>query len=114
MTKDPEFEETIRQAQRKLRQLSFNADIEINERYLPDELISRLPKSGLIGIKAPKGCGKSVTLNKIIALAKEQGIPVLSITPRISLGREQLSNGKSPGLMNMGVLRIQGEILRLR
>ena len=85
----PEFEETIRQAQRKLRQLSFNADIEINERYLPDELISRLPKSGLIGIKAPKGCGKSVTLNKIIALAKEQGIPVLSITPRISLGREQ-------------------------
>jgi hypothetical protein len=85
----PEKEERIRVTQRKLRSLSYPADIEISSRYLPDDLINQLPKSGLIGIKAPKGCGKSVLLNKIIAIAKEQGVPMLSITPRIALGREQ-------------------------
>jgi hypothetical protein len=84
-----EFEEKIRQVQRKLRSLSYDTDIELHQRYLPNELVTQLPKSGLIGIKAPKGCGKSVLLKKIIAIAKKQGIPVLSITPRIALGREQ-------------------------
>jgi hypothetical protein len=86
---NPEFEEKIRRVQRKLRSLSYDADIESHQRYLPNELATQLPKSGLIGIKAPKGCGKSVLLKKIIAIAKKQGIPVLSITPRIALGREQ-------------------------
>jgi hypothetical protein len=86
---NPDFEEKIRQVQRKLRSLSYDTDIELFQRYLPNELANQLPKSGLIGIKAPKGCGKSVLLKKIIALAKQQGIPVLSITPRIALGREQ-------------------------
>jgi len=86
---NPDFEEKIRQVQRKLRSLSYDADIETHQRYLPDEIINQLPKSGLIGIKAPKGCGKSVLLKKIITLAKQQGISVLSITPRIALGREQ-------------------------
>jgi hypothetical protein len=86
---NPEFEEKIRQVQRKLRSLSYEADIETHQRYLPNDLATQLPKSGLIGIKAPKGCGKSVLLKKVITLAKKQGIPVLSITPRIALGREQ-------------------------
>ena len=86
---NPGFEEKIRKVQRKLRALSYDTDIVLNQRYLPSELVNQLPKSGLIGVKAPKGCGKSVLLKKIIALAKKQGVPVLSITPRIALGREQ-------------------------
>lgn len=102
---NPEFEEKIRQVQRKLRSLSYEADIELSQRYLPNELVNQLPKSGLIGIKAPKGCGKSVLLKKIIALAKKQGIPVLSITPRIALGREQAIKWEITWIDDYGVLQ---------
>ncbi len=102
---NPEFEEKIRQVQRKLRSLSYDADIETNQRYLPNDLVTQLPKSGLIGIKAPKGCGKSVLLKKIIALAKKQGIPVLSITPRIALGREQAIKWEITWIDDYGVLQ---------
>ncbi len=106
---NPEFEEKIRQVQRKLRSLSYQADIELNERYLPSELVNQLPKSGLIGIKAPKGCGKSVLLKKIIALAKKQGIPVLSITPRIALGREQAVKWEITWIDDYGVMQTRAE-----
>jgi hypothetical protein len=102
---NPDFEEKIRQVQRKLRSLSYEADLELCQRYLPNELATQLPKSGLIGIKAPKGCGKSVLLKKIIALAKKQGIPVLSITPRIALGREQAIKWEVTWIDDYGVMQ---------
>jgi hypothetical protein len=102
---NPDFEEKIRQVQRKLRSLSYEADVELCQRYLPNELAAQLPKSGLIGIKAPKGCGKSVLLKKIIALAKKQGIPVLSITPRIALGREQAIKWEVTWIDDYGVMQ---------
>ncbi len=106
---NPEFEEKIRQVQRKLRMLSYQADIQLNERYLPSELVNQLPKSGLIGIKAPKGCGKSVLLKKIIALAKKQGIPILSITPRIALGREQAIKWEITWIDDYGIMQTRAE-----
>jgi hypothetical protein len=102
---NPEFEEKIRQVQRKLRSLSYDADIETHERYLPDDLVTQLPKSGLIGIKAPKGSGKSRLLKKIIALAKKLGITVLSITPRIALGREQAVKWEITWIDDYGVMQ---------
>jgi hypothetical protein len=106
---NPGFEEKIRKVQRKLRALSYQTDIELSQRYLPSELVTQLPKSGLIGIKAPKGCGKSVLLKKIIALAKKQGIPVLSITPRIALGREQAIKWEVTWIDDYGVMQTRAE-----
>jgi hypothetical protein len=106
---NPDFEEKIRQIQRKLRSLSYDADIELCQRYLPDDLASQLPKSGLIGIKAPKGGGKSELLKKIIALAKKQGIPVLSITPRIALGREQAVKWEITWIDDSGRMQTKAE-----
>lgn len=106
---NPEFEEKIRQVQRKLRSLSYKPDIEVSERYLPSELVNQLPKSGLIGIKAPKGCGKSVFLKNIIALTKTQKIPVLSITPRIALGREQATKWEITWIDDYGVMKTRAE-----
>lgn len=103
------FEEKIRQVQRKLRSLSYPADIVLNERYLPDELVNQLPKSGLIGIKCPKGGGKSVLLKKVIALAKKQGIPILSITPRIALGREQAVKWEITWIDDYGVMQTRAQ-----
>jgi hypothetical protein len=102
---NPEFEEKIRQVHRKLRSLSYEADIETHQRYLPNDLVTQLPKSGLIGIKAPKGCGKSVLIKKVIALAKKQGITVLSITPRIALGREQAVKWEITWIDDYGVMQ---------
>jgi hypothetical protein len=106
---NPEFEEKIRQVQRKLRSLSYQADIQLNERYLPSDLVYKLPKSGLIGIKAPKGCGKSVSLKRIIAEAKKQEIPVLSITPRIALGREQAIKWEITWIDDYGTMQTRAE-----
>lgn len=108
---NPEFEEKIKQAQRKLRSLSYQVDFLAprNERYLPKALANQLPKSGIIGIKAPKGSGKSFLLKRIIALAKKQGIPVLSITPRIALGREQAFKWEITWIDDYGEIRTQAQ-----
>jgi hypothetical protein len=102
---NPEFEEEIRQDQRKLRSLSYEPDIETHERYLPNDLVTQLPQSGVIGIKAPKGSGKSKLLKKIIAIAKKQGITVLSITPRIVLGIAQAIDWEITWIDDHGVMK---------
>jgi hypothetical protein len=106
---NPEFEEKIRVIQRKLRSLSYPADIKISSRYLPDDLASQLPKSGLIGIGGGKNIGKSVSLKKIIRLAKQSGIPTLSITPRIALGREQAIKWEITWIDDYGTMQTRGE-----
>lgn len=104
---NPEREEEIRVVQRQLRSLSYPADILLNERYFPKELAKQLPKSGLFGIVGGKGVGKSVLLKEIIKLAKEQGIIILSITPRIALGREQAIKWEITWIDEYGVMRTQ-------
>jgi hypothetical protein len=76
---------------------------------LPDDLPTQLPKSGLTGLVAPKGSGKSGVLKKIIQLAKEQGIPTLSITPRIALGREQAFKWKITWIDDYGMVQTKAE-----
>lgn len=106
---NPEFEEKIRATQRQLRSLSYPSDILINERYFPRELAKQLPKSGLFGIVGGKGVGKSVLLKEIIKLAKEQGIIILSITPRIALGREQAIKWEITWIDEYGEMRTQAQ-----
>jgi len=55
---------------------------ECNQRYLD------IPyHSGLVGVKSPKGTGKTYDLIKLIAQAHEEGRKVLLLTHRIVLGR---------------------------
>jgi hypothetical protein len=92
-----EFEQTARKAQRahltegaqkKLRSLSIAPTHAFDQIYLPD-LLPLVPLSGILALKSPKGSGKSVQIRSMIAVARSAGMNVISITPRIALGREQ-------------------------
>ena len=62
--------------------LTYPTAWECNQRYLS------IPyHSGLIGVKSPKGTGKTYDLIKLIAQAHAQGRKVLLLTHRIVLGR---------------------------
>ncbi|MEG3437748.1 plasmid replication protein, CyRepA1 family [Pannus brasiliensis CCIBt3594] len=92
LVKKTERELEVEAVQEKLRGLHPHEPIaRFNSRYLPDltELTDALPSGNLIGIKAPKGCGKSVQIKKIIEKAREKGQKVIAPTPRRALGREQ-------------------------
>ncbi|PSB06555.1 bifunctional DNA primase/helicase [Pleurocapsa sp. CCALA 161] len=66
--------------------LTYPAEIQLNSRYLPELEIS--PHTKLIGIKSPKGTGKTQALVKVVeqAIAKQQ--KVLVIGHRIQLVKE--------------------------
>ena len=66
--------------------LTYPADIGLNKRYLPELNITSATK--LIGIKSPKGTGKTQSLVKVVAkaIAKEQ--KVLVIGHRVQLVKE--------------------------
>ncbi|NJM87123.1 MAG: DUF3854 domain-containing protein [Hydrococcus sp. RU_2_2] len=69
-----------------LARLTHTSNIEVNCRYLPDLEIPQTAK--LIGIKSPKGTGKTKCLEQIVARAKERGQWVLVIGHRIRLVEE--------------------------
>ncbi|MCU0533449.1 MAG: DUF3854 domain-containing protein [Hydrococcus sp. Prado102] len=71
---------------RGLASLTHPSHIEVNCRYLPDLEIPQTAK--LIGIKSPKGTGKTKFLEQIVARAKERGQWVLVIGHRIRLVEE--------------------------
>jgi hypothetical protein len=61
--------------------------------YLPNRSIDcrylhniDLPQSGIIGIKSPKGTGKTTALIPVVAAAQSNSRPVLLLTHRIQLG----------------------------
>ncbi len=66
--------------------LTYPTDIEVNSRYLPELDIA--PKAKLIGIKSPKGTGKTQALSKIVASAIARGQKILVIGHRIQLVKE--------------------------
>jgi hypothetical protein len=76
-------------AQKKLNNLTYPVNILLNDKYLPNDLIDRIPYSGIVNLKARKGGGKSTLIKRLIARWKSQKRPLISITPRIALGREQ-------------------------
>ncbi|ACB54154.1 unknown [Crocosphaera subtropica ATCC 51142] len=79
----------LKEEQKALRQLSLKPFKTIDERYLPD-LETLIPElKGIVALKSPKGTGKSYQINKVIERAKLEGRKILTITPRIALGREQ-------------------------
>ncbi|EAW39113.1 hypothetical protein L8106_02322 [Lyngbya sp. PCC 8106] len=66
-----------------LNRLTFSANIQVNQRYLSNLAIPQTAK--LIGIKSPKGTGKTQFIEQIVQQAKKQGQSVLVISHRIRL-----------------------------
>ncbi len=66
---------------------ALTPDLIINERYIPQSL--EIPENAkIIGIKAPKGTGKTEFIAEKIKEAKARGQKVLVITHRVQLGKE--------------------------
>ncbi len=84
-----DYELRVAFAQKKLNNLTYPLNISLYHKYLPDDLINQIPNSGIVNLKARKGGGKSTLIKRLIARWKHQKRPVISITPRIALGREQ-------------------------
>jgi hypothetical protein len=66
--------------------LTYATDIEVNSRYLPELDIP--PQTKLIGIKSPKGTGKTKALTQVVAKAIARGQKVLVIGHRVQLVKE--------------------------
>ncbi|MBD1837220.1 plasmid replication protein, CyRepA1 family [Coleofasciculus sp. FACHB-501] len=85
-----QYWQKVADAQKKLNTLTYPTNILLDCEYLPiDTLVQQLPSQGVIALKARKGGGKSTLIERLIAQYKGQNRPVVSITPRIALGREQ-------------------------
>ncbi len=65
-------------------ELTYPPNLSIDSRYLHD---LDLPKMGIVGIKSPKGTGKTTALIPVVAAAQSIDRPVLLLTHRIQLGR---------------------------
>ncbi|WP_392530932.1 plasmid replication protein, CyRepA1 family [Nostoc sp. C117] len=64
--------------------LSIPAALSLNRPYIGE---IPFPTSGLVGVKSPKGTGKTTALQSVVQQAKNRNQPVLLITHRIILGR---------------------------
>ena len=67
-------------------ELTYPTDIEVNSRYLPELDIPC--KTKLVGIKSPKGTGKTKALTKTVSRAIARGQKVLVIGHRVQLVKE--------------------------
>ena len=68
----------------RLWSLTYAPTIALNQPYLGD---LPYPTSGLVGVKSPKGTGKTTALQNLIKTARTEGRRVLVITHRIQLGK---------------------------
>ena len=71
--------------------LTYKIDHLINVPRLPD-LLPLIPGYGILNLKSAKATGKSYQIKQLIKKARAEGRKVISITPRIALGREQAVN----------------------
>lgn len=85
---DRVYQERISLDQYKIENFSaLTPDLKINERYIPQSL--EIPENAkIIGIKAPKGTGKTEFIAAKIAPALAKGDRVLVLTHRVQLGLE--------------------------
>lgn len=68
---------------KEIIELEFEANIQLNERYLPRFKLSELGR--LTGIRSPKGSGKTEILKYLVQDALEQGRPILVIGHLVQL-----------------------------
>jgi hypothetical protein len=88
-------------------ELSIPAALTLNRPYIGE---IPFPTSGLIGVKSPKGTGKTTALQSVVRQAKNRNQPVLLITHRIILGRFLCEKiGIQWGIGN-GEMRSRGDV----
>ena len=63
---DLDYQEKVAVEQKKLHSLTYPADYvcDSSQKYLPD-LVGKIPTSGIVSLKSPKGSGKSTQIKKI-------------------------------------------------
>lgn len=69
----------------RFNQLTYTTSQELNQKFLGDIKIPT--DTRLVGIKSPKGSGKTEWLIKVVAAAMERGQRVLLLTHRVQLGQ---------------------------
>ncbi|MEC4807096.1 MAG: plasmid replication protein, CyRepA1 family, partial [Jaaginema sp. PMC 1079.18] len=72
----------------KTQSLTYPVNLALNQRYLGD-ITDLIPQSGIVIVKSPKNTGKSVFTQQLIQRVSQQSYSIVSIVPRINLGREQ-------------------------
>jgi hypothetical protein len=97
----------IQQAQTRLHSLTYPVDLQLNCSRLPD-LAPHIPNSGIVAIKSAKGTGKSWQIKQLRQLWEKTGKQVISITPRIALGRAQAIEWEINWIDDMG--RLSNEV----
>jgi len=70
---------------RKSRRLSFPATVQLNQRYLGDLCLPATTK--FVGIKSPKGTGKTESFKPIVESNMQEGRRTLLINHRVQLGQ---------------------------
>ena len=96
-----------------LLELSKYQPLRINQRYLSDSLVTP-PDAQVIGLKSPKGTGKTEWLARGVQQFIRQGRPVLVITHRIQLAKalcarfgldhiEEVRNSVTKGVLGYGL-----------
>lgn len=87
------YQEKVLNEQKKLNNFTHPIDLSLNTKYLPDlvDLIQQkiIPETGILNLGSYKGSGKSQQLKNLIEYFKTQRKNIISIVPRIALGREQ-------------------------
>ncbi|MCD8490342.1 MAG: DUF3854 domain-containing protein [Desertifilum sp.] len=68
----------------KTFELTYHSALQLNQRYLG---ALPFPQSGLVGVRSPKGTGKTYTLQKLAKECESQGRKILLLTHRIALGK---------------------------
>ena len=78
------YEDRVAKAQQRLHSLSYPLDLicDPSKKYLPD-LVGRIPTKGLVGLKSPKGSGKShqIKLIKDYLCGYWEEVPIAQQTP---------------------------------
>ena len=106
-----QWRQKVGKEQKKLNNLSYKPDILITQKYFPslDELqkIKALPNTGIFNLLGHKGSGKSTLTKQIKDDYRSEGYQVISITPRIALGREQASKWGIEWLGDIGADKVE-------
>lgn len=110
-----QWKKKIEKIQHKLNILSYKPDILINQSKFPTvpelQQIKPLPIKGLLNIIGPCGSGKSTLIKVLKQLWLSQGKDIISIVPRIALGREQAHQWDIEWIGDMGVEKVSVDFM---
>jgi len=110
-----QWKKKIEKIQHKLNTLSYKPDILINQPKFPTvaelQQIKPLLTEGILTILGATGSGKSTLIKALKQLWLSQGKDIISIVPRVALGREQSHQWDIEWIGDMGVEKISVDFM---